>query len=182
MLTALDKSFPFSIHGKRSVVRRLSRTVFEQSVPIQVTPYALRTAKFVLEPLSRITSNQSLSPEQLAKSRSKFINEKLTFLADKYEIGDLAEIKNFLTKNRFLITQLEEIPEKIAEYFGINQRLSLKVTHETGFPHYGELWISILTELSVDEAFQNLEKFDHEWWLDNLERTNFKINISLEYI
>ena len=86
------------------------------------------------------------------------------------------------SKNRFLFSLLEEIPNKIYEYFGNNQKLSLKISHEPDFPQSSELWVSILTELSAKEALSILEKFDEEWWLENMDKSAGKLNINLKFV
>jgi hypothetical protein len=107
---------------------------------------------------------------------------ELEALKQSYKFCEENFVSSFLRKNRFLIPLLREIPEKLYDYFGKNQKLALKVSFESDSPQLSELWILILTELPTTEAFPILEKFDEEWWLENLDRTDCKLNISLEYI
>lgn len=107
---------------------------------------------------------------------------ELEALKQSYKFCEENFVSSFLRKNRFLIPLLREIPEKLYGYFGKNQKLALKVSFDSDSPQLSELWILILTELSATEAFPILEKFDEEWWLENLDRTDCKLNISLEYI
>lgn len=103
-------------------------------------------------------------------------------LARDYEINNPEQVAEFIGENLFLLDLLEEIPSKIYQYFGDNQKLSLKVSHEPDFPQTPELWISILTKYSAKEALPILEKFDEEWWLENMDGSGWKLNINLKFV
>ncbi|MCU0240547.1 MAG: hypothetical protein MUC29_13990 [Pyrinomonadaceae bacterium] len=103
-------------------------------------------------------------------------------LAKDYIIKNPKEVGEFVSENLYLLDLLEEVPSRIYNYFGDNQKLALRVSHEPEFPNSSELWVDILTKLPATEATTLLDKFDEEWWLDNLERTNYKLNITLEFI
>lgn len=120
--------------------------------------------------------------EQLQNGFTLHARTHAEHLAKVYVIKKPNEVGEFIGKNLFLLDILEEIPGKIYQYFGENQKLSLKMSYDPDFPQSSDLWVSILTKLSVDEVFPLLEKFDEEWWLDNLDRANCKLNIKLEYI
>lgn len=115
------------------------------------------------------------------KDRLNFFQE-LKSLKQIYKFCDMNPVRGFLRKNRFLIPLLREIPKKIYDYFGKDQKLSLKVSFESDSPQLAELWVSVLTELSANEALLLLDRFDEEWWLENIDRADCKLNISLEYI
>ncbi len=108
--------------------------------------------------------------------------ESINFLAREYDIRNPSEVAKFLRENLFLFDLLKEIPQKIRDYFGEDQKLSLRMSYDPDFPQSSDLWVAILTKLSVDKVFPLLEKFDEEWWFDNSERTHCKLNIKLEYI
>ena len=183
MITStLGRNFPSFIIKKKQTTRKSNETAFGQNVSLLEEIQEYKNTPHYFDYLSEITSDQSLSQEQIAKSQIKPIDEKLDFVFQRYEIAESESIKSFLSKNRLLILLLEEIPSKISQYFGHNQKLSLKISHEPDFPQSFELWVFILTELSAKEAFPILEKFDEDWWLENLDRADCKLNISLEYI
>ena len=73
-----------------------------------------------------------------------------------------------------MISLVEEIPNKIYQYFGSGQELALQVLYEPDFPESSELWILVLTELSAKEARSIMNRFDKEWWLENLHKANCK--------
>ena len=187
-MTTAILNHPFQVFNQSSVKRKSSfsrkqtKTDFDQPIPSAEKPTAYRNLDYTLDALSQVVSNQTLSPEQLAKSQLRVIDEKIDSLKGKYEISDSDEIKALLSKNRFLISLLEEIPGKIYQYFGSNQKLALQVIHEPDFPEDSELWILVLTELPAKEARPIMNRFDKDWWLKNLHQANCKLNIGIEYV
>ena len=123
----------------------------------------------------------SVEPENLpysAESLQVFIKQNF----DEYEVKDTARVSEFLYENQFLMNLLAEIPWQIRQYFGNSPRLKLEILSEHDFHASKELWISILTKLSAEEALPFLDKFDEEWWLENMDRANHKLNITLEFV
>jgi hypothetical protein len=114
--------------------------------------------------------------------RSEFLQSEINSLSEIYKFINKEKIKDFILKNSYLLSLLKEFPTQIERYFGGNIKLALKISTEPDSSNSDELWILILTELSAKEAFPLLESLDENWWLDNLERANCKLNIRLEYI
>lgn len=168
--------------GKSTFAKKQNRINFDQPVPSAEKTQINVNSDYLLDALSQIISNQTLSPEQLAESQSRVIDEKIDSLKGKYEISGFDEIKAFLSKNRFLISLLEEIPGKIYQYFGSSQKLALQVVHEPDFPEDSELWILVLTELPAKEARSLMNRFDKDWWLKNLHKAGCKLNVGIEYV
>jgi hypothetical protein len=135
-----------------------------------------------LDSISAFAKNQSLTSEQIVASQIKSINNEINALPSKYEISNFEEIKNFLSRNRFLISLLEEISNKIYQYYGSEQRIALEVFYEPNFPQSSELWISVLTELSAEEARSIMDKLDEDWWLENINRAKCRLNIGIDYV
>ena len=178
----LNKPFP-TFNQKRKSYRKKQGRILNEQIILPINKISnFRTSEYLFDYLSELTSDQSLSQEQIARSNSKTIEQKIDSFSQKYEIHKMEEVKNFLSKNRDLFSLLEEIPNKVYEYFGDRQKLSLKVSHEPEFPQSLELWVSILTELSAKEALPLLEKFDEEWWLENMDRAGCKLNITLKFV
>ncbi len=162
--------------------KKKNRGIFEQVIPSNIANPEPRNQAYLLGDLSAILSNQSLTQEQIAKSQKKIIDEKFEVLSRKYKISKTDEVKNFLSNNRFLIKLIEEISSKISQYFGVNQKPALKISYEPEFPSSSELLVEIRTELSAKEAMPLLEKFDEEWWLENLDKANYKLSITLKFV
>ncbi len=120
--------------------------------------------------------------EQLQSTFATHTRTHAEHLAQDFIIKKPKEVGEFVSENLYLLDLLEEIPSRIYNYFGANQQLELRVSHEPEFPNSSELWVDILTKLSAKEATQILDKFDADWWLENMERANSKLNITLEFI
>ena len=120
--------------------------------------------------------------EQLQTGFTSHTRTHAEHLAKDYIVKNPSEVGDFIGENFFLLDILEEIPNRISRYFGDNQKLTLTVSYEPEFPNSSELWVEVLTELSAKEARPILDKFDEEWWLDNMDRGNFKLNITLKFI
>jgi len=167
---------------KRNSNQSRKKNNLESVIPTQSIAQKNQDSGFYLDSISEIVTNQSLTPEQIAKSKIKTVIEEINTLSSKYEISNFEEVKTFLSKNRFLISLVEEIPSKIYQYFERSQKLSLNTSHEPDFPNSIELWIYISTDLSAKEAMPILERFDEEWWLENMERANGKLNITIKFV
>jgi len=98
-------------------------------------------------------------------------------LARLYQIDESESVTAFLAENPCLLPLLKAIPPHIEKAFG-KSRLRLYLS----FYDSKELWISVLTDLSAREAFPLLERFDNQFWLDNLGQANGKLNVRLEYV
>lgn len=179
---AVNNPFGFFITRKKNSTQIRRKNNFEAIIPLQSKVQKDIDFSYPLDSIYEFTKNQSLSPKQIAESQTKAIREEINALSRKYGISKFEEVKNFLSKNLFLISLLEEIPNKICQYFGDGQKLSMKISHEPDFPQFPELWVSILTELSAKEALPILEKFDEEWWLENMDRADCKLNIILKFV
>jgi hypothetical protein len=178
----VNNPFRFFVPRKKNSTQIREKNNFEAVIPSQPKVQEYKESGYFLDSISNFTRNQSLTPEQIVKSQTKTINEKINALPSKYEISNFEEVKNFLSKNRFLISLIEEIPGKIYQYFGNGQKLALQILNEPDFPESSELWILVLTELSAKEARSVMNRFDKDWWLKNLHRASFRLNIGIEYV
>ena len=179
---AMNNHFGSFVFGKRNSPQIKRGNNSEARVPSQINIQEYKDSGYYLDSISEFPKNQSLTAEQIAESRAKAVNDEINALRSKYEISNFEEVKNFLSKNRVLISLLEEIPNKIYQYFGNSQKLALEVLYEPDLPDSSELWILVLTELSAKEARSIMNKFDKEWWLENLHKANCKLNVGIEYV
>ncbi len=179
---AVNNLFGFPIPRKKNGFQVKKKNNFESIVPSQTNIQEYKDSGYYLDSISAFAKNQSLTSEQIVASRAKAINNEINALSSKYKISNFEEVKNFLLKNRFLVSLLEEIPNKIYQYFGDSQKLALQVLYEPDFPDSSELWILVMTELSAKEARSIMNKFDKEWWLENLHKANCKLNVGIEYV
>ncbi len=178
----LNNVFPYSPMSGSSQAQRRPRLPFEQVIPSTEPAFDFASSDYLLDSLSEITRQQSLSAEQIAKSRSKEQGERIASTLKCYSIANTDEIKRFVEKNAYLISLIEEIPSKILEYFKQGEGLSLELVADPDFPQSSELWISVVTNGSASEARPIMDQFDNGWWFENLDRARCKLNITLEYV
>jgi threonyl-tRNA synthetase len=179
---AINNQFGFFVPSKRNSNQSRKKNSVESVIPSQPKVQEYKDSGYYLDSLSELTRNQSLTPEQIAKSQTKVIDGEVNSLSRKYEISNFEEVKNFISKNRFLIPLLEEIPNKIFQYYGSQQKIALELFYEPDFPQSSKLWVSVLTELSAEEARSIMDKIDGEWWLENIDRAKCKLNIGIDYV
>lgn len=179
---AINSFFDFPIQQKRNSIQLRRKSNAEAVIPSQPKVQEYRDSDYYLDSIPEFARHQSLTPEQIAKRQTKTIIEEIIALPSKYEISNFEEVKSFLSKNRFLISLLQEIPGKIYQYFGNSQKLALQVLYEPDFPDSSELWILVLTELTAKEARSIMNEFDKDWWLKNLYKASCKLNVGIEYV
>lgn len=179
---AINNQFGYFVPSKKNFNQSRKKNSEESVIPAQQRVQEYRDSGYYLDSISELTTNQSLTPEQIAKGKIKNTIEEINALDTKYQISNFDEIKSFLSKNRFLISLLEEIPSKIYQYFGNSQKLALQVIYESDFPEDSELWILVLTELPAKEARSIMNRFDKDWWLKNLHKAGCKLNVGIEYV
>lgn len=87
-------------------------------------------------------------------------------------------VMGYLQENGFLIPVIEEASEKLVEYFGEDTPQVLEVRYH---PDDGscDLFLYVQTKLPVSEAFATMDRFDWDWWLDEMPRSQFKLVIAI---
>lgn len=178
----INNQFGFFVPRKPNSNQISKKTDFESVIPSQPKVQEYRDSGYFLDSISTILPNQSLTPEQIAKGKTKTTIEEINVLDSKYRISNFEEVKTFLSKNRFLIPLLEEIPNKIYEYYGNDQEISLELLYEPDFPLSSKLWVTVLTKKSAEDARSIMDKIDNDWWLENIDRANCKLNIGIDYV
>lgn len=96
------------------------------------------------------------------------------------EMRDPEVVTEFLEENQYLLPVIDEACEKLVEYFGMETSLVLKLV----YPKDGgrsELFLYVQTNLPVSEARRTLDRFDEEWWLDEMPRSQFRMVVTLGY-
>lgn len=91
-------------------------------------------------------------------------------------------VLEFLAAHAFLIPILEEVAERISDYFISNSKPVLEVTTDPEAFDSRTLFVFIQTHLPLAEALRQLDRFDEAWWLQASERANGKLCIDVECI
>ena len=107
-----------------------------------------------------------LLPEEWMNGRSR-----------RLELREPEALSHYLEENSFLIPLINEASAKLVEYFGEKTPQVLQVVYH---PDDGscELFLYVKPDLPVSEAIATLDRFDEDWWLDAMDRSNFQMVIS----
>ena len=101
---------------------------------------------------------------------------------DEYEVRDVERVTDFLFKNSSLIDLLLEIPAQIRKYFGEEQNLVLSFWLDPEDPAWHHVQVLVPTKFEASKSREKMDKFDWEWWLDNMQRADSKLSISMEFV
>lgn len=108
--------------------------------------------------------------------------EQINVLAREYEIRNPSKVAEFLSENLFLLDLLKVIPGKLRKFFGKNAKLAVELFVEPEMPSSREIFVLVLTKNDAKTARAKMDEFDQKWWLENLDKANCKLNVSLEYV
>ena len=108
--------------------------------------------------------------------------ERINFLAREYEIRNPSLVAEFLSENLFLLDLLKVIPGKLRKFFGKNAKHAVELFAEPEMPSSREIFVLVLTKNDAKAARAKMDEFDKKWWLENLDKANCKLNVSLEYV
>lgn len=108
--------------------------------------------------------------------------EQINVLAHEYEIRNPSEIATFLSENKSLIDLLEEIPHRLRKFFGKNVKLAVELFAEPEMSASKEIFVLVVTKKDAQSARSKMDEFDRNWWLENMDKANCKLNVSLEYV
>lgn len=87
---------------------------------------------------------------------------------------------DFVASHPFLIAILEEVRQKVSDFFPLPFNLILEVTADLETTASHALFVFIQTPLALTEALRRLDRFDDEWWLKASERAEGKLCIDVE--
>jgi hypothetical protein len=109
------------------------------------------------------------------------VNDRIKGLRELYDLTDDAAVESYLAQYPFLANVLYAAHAKIRKYFGLNDRLSLKVVEEPDMKDSRRLFVLIHTALRPRDAISVLDELDRGWWLGALSAAEGKLSIDLEY-
>lgn len=102
-------------------------------------------------------------------------------LRQVYSFRDATAVVRFLRVRPNLIDVLLEAQSQLECHFGANPQVVLEVVSDPEGER-DELSAYVRTSASVDESLARLDRFDEEWFLDQLDRVNGQLNFDLEYV
>lgn len=106
--------------------------------------------------------------------------DQIKSLESVYTFTRPGEVSGFLQDHHYLVSLLIDAHKKIVGNFGM-ARVRLEVVHDPEVKGYIKLFGYIATSMTSDEAGRLLNKFDREWFLKQLPRTQGFLNFDLEF-
>jgi hypothetical protein len=99
-----------------------------------------------------------------------------------YTIQDRGRIMRFLEVNPHASDLLMAIPSAIRPYFPDDKLMLSVFSDPDDQQKYPQLEVAVRTQQEPREALQNLDNFDLDWWLDELEAHGGNIFLTVEFI
>ena len=99
-----------------------------------------------------------------------------------YTFRRRAEVSRFLEKHPFLIPLLLEAYSKIEGCFGLYPQVCLEVVNDPEVQGLVELFGYIVTRLSPEEAGKRIQRFDRDWFLNQLPHVQGLLNFDVEFL
>lgn len=87
----------------------------------------------------------------------------------------------YLETEPFLVPLLIEVRQQIRRYFADSSAVLEVFDYQDDTIAERQLYLSIMTQLPVDEALDRLNQFDTNWWLDKARRTQRKVSIDVDF-
>ena len=131
----------------------------------------------LLEPVAAPAANSTSTPRANGTAADLSLDERIT-------VVDGANVERLLRSSPDLVPLINEAADQLARYFpGAGIRLSHMFDPEgegeeliLGALPYQE----VDTDPDVDEAMEALDRFDQDWWLQNVRRANGLLIVTLE--
>lgn len=138
-----------------------------------------QTSSFVKPPLSMHTDVYSVTE---SKTFIKDDNTKtIGTIMDMYEVVSIEKVELFLKEKTHIHQLVNETYYKLKNFFPKSNKISLKLFTDPENDKKS-LVASVFSELSVDDAFDQLDKFDTEWFADKFAISDNLFNVTIESV
>tara|TARA_Y100000310_G_scaffold130907_1_gene130054 strand:+ start:2148 stop:2564 length:417 start_codon:yes stop_codon:yes gene_type:complete len=107
----------------------------------------------------------------------KSLKDEVDKVEDLYDFVDKDKVLLFIAERIFLTDILLETYPYIQKYFP-NHIAILEFDDEED----NKLWIRIKTDLDADKAGDSLNKLDKNWWLDTMPKSEYRLNITIDFV
>lgn len=118
--------------------------------------------------------------KQSSTARGVIEGSRLPELEDLYTFRNPVAVRRFLLHHPHLIDLLLEAHPYLAKSFGQDPQVALEVVHDREVADWTQLVAYIVTSLPVDQALDELDEFDDEWFLDQVDQAGDLFNFNLE--
>ncbi len=97
-----------------------------------------------------------------------------------YELREGAEA--FLQEHPDVRALMLEAGAKLREYFGAETEFAVEVFRDPEIPMArAELYLLVKVQTG-DSARETMNRFDDDWWLDNMGRADYLLHVSMEFV
>lgn len=116
-----------------------------------------------------------------ARSKSSGAGVKAARLEDFYDARDWASVKRHLQQDPNSALLLTEAQAPLKRLFGADARIALEVVQEPEGGEAERLFVRIHTGGDWQAAFDKMDRFDEEWWLDASATLASRLEFSIAY-
>lgn len=107
---------------------------------------------------------------------------EIRLLERLYSFRKGVEVSQFIERHSFLVPVLVEAYSKIENYFGLYPQVFLEVVNDLEVQGLVELFGYIVTRLTPEEAGKRLQRFDQDWFLNQLPQVKGLLNFDVEFL
>jgi hypothetical protein len=100
---------------------------------------------------------------------------------DGYILPKPSAVGNFIQAHQELASLINEAYQELRKYFS-SEDLKLELVTDPEIAEEQQLFVYILTSLSVTDALQKFDEFDQQWWLARIDRANGLLNFNLRFV
>lgn len=157
--------------------------LLDQKVAGIIADYSLHATQIIQPPQLDIfrsyPTGQSVFHFALPFGGRILSSEERSTLQKSFTLCDEDAVLDFIGKNDFLLPLLLDAVPQIKKHFSRETfRLELLCDPETG---NDELMLYIVTQQDPEMALKLLRKFDQQWWILNVVRSNNRLCIHITY-
>ncbi len=99
-----------------------------------------------------------------------------------YDLRDVARVRDYLLANEDLVRVLHELPDRVAPYLPISDRLVLELVLDPEQEEAaGGLYALVPVRLDPVQALAGLARMRRAWWLDTYRETGGRLNVDVEF-
>lgn len=97
-----------------------------------------------------------------------------------YSFREPIQVRTFLSEHAFLLPLLDAAHDITMRYFA-PLSLSVEVIADPDSADDQQLVLFVVLQDTPAKAFEKLQRFDDEWWLDAMDEAKGRLCISLEF-
>jgi hypothetical protein len=110
------------------------------------------------------------------------LESEIRSLERLYTFRRQAEVSRFLERHSFLVPLLLEAYGEIGNCFGLYPHVFLEVVSDPEVQGLVELFGYVVTRLTPEEAGKRLQRFDRDWFLNQLPQVKGLLNFDVEFL